>query len=140
MPRYRCVERCFWLNQFWSPFPDGKQIYDGDEKPPESKPREGKSVKKYFVLIDPPPELAPVKADITVQAAPTVLEVPTNDAPLKDWMLERMNKHDLLSIMEKKYATPIKEDSITKAQLVSAILDKQKANDTNQDVANVLKG
>lgn len=126
MPRYRCVERCFWNGQFYSPFPDGMNFYEGEGPTPKSK-----KGKEFFVCVDPPaPKPDEVKADAPSPAVPT-----------REWELKRMSKHDLLTIMEKKYATPIKEDAVTRDALVQMIVAKQATTgETNQDLANVLKG
>jgi hypothetical protein len=125
MARWNCIEKCWWKNQFWSPFPDGKQVYEGGEEPPKSK-----GGKPYFVRADAPPVVA---------APPPVTDKQAEGAFVKDYMLKRMTKHDLLNILEKRYKTPIKDEEITREKLIEMVREKQATDQTNQDVANTVK-
>jgi len=125
MARWNCIERCWWKNTFWSPFPDGKQVYEGEDEPPKTK-----TGRAYFVRVDAPPVAVPV---------PPVTDKQAEGAFVKDYMLKRMTKHDLLNIMEKRYKTPIKDEEITREKLIEMVREKQTENQTNQDVANTVK-
>lgn len=128
MPRYRCVERCFWNGQFYSPAPDGKNEYDGELTPPESK-----KGKKYFVCLDAP--VAAPKVEVQEYAP-----VATPKEPTREWEFRRMSKHDLLVIMETKYKTKVDGEAITRDALIQMIMEKAAAGETSQEQANVLKG
>lgn len=132
MPKWRCVEKCWWENIFWSPQPDGRNVYDGDKTPPTRK-----NGRPLFVCIEPPQvKQDEVPQEQTVQQEP---EKPQTEF-LRDWMLKRMGKHELLTLLETNYDIKLNDEEVTKDHLVKLVLEKQDEAKSNQDIANTVKG
>lgn len=151
MAKYRCVTKCYWKNILWSPKPDGKLIYDGDETPPFSK-RTGKS---FFLRIDggpviaPPPvekTMAPViepakenRAEIAQEVKPepeiTPLIRMQMDQEKKEWQLKLLSKPELARILREKYNTEVDMEATTRNVMIDMVIANQAKKTTNQDIA-----
>lgn len=127
----QCIEACFWKNRYWAV----GQIYDGDEKTPESK-----KGRKFFMSL----EKSEVKEEgVKVEEKPVEEFVKPDSIPspnMARWELNQMPKIELQRILAKKYNIKVDEE-VTKNKLMDKIIEEQgKREIGNQEIANVVKG
>ena len=135
MAQFRCVEACYAGGVFYSPYPDGRQFYDGAEPP--------KFQEKRFVRVVKPGEV-PVMVPVEPQAEAPVPQVTPQVTPddavreIKAWQLRRLSKPEVMSIL-KKYNVDV-DDTVTRADMIDRVIALQAKHNTNQDIAAVVKG
>ena len=139
MAQFRCVEACYAGGVFYSPYPDGRQFYDGAEPP--------KFQEKRFVRVVKPGEV-PVAVQVEAQAEAVADAPPPEVTPevtpdeavreIKAWQLRRLSKPEVMSIL-KKYNVDV-DDTMTRADMIDRVIELQAKHNTNQDIAAVVKG
>lgn len=135
MAQFRCVEACYAGGVFYSPYPDGRQFYDGAEPP--------KFQEKRFVRVVKPGEV-PVAVQVEAQAEAVADAPPPEVTPdeavreIKAWQLRRLSKPEVMSIL-KKYNVDV-DDTVTRADMIDRVIALQAKHNTNQDIAAVVKG
>ena len=135
MAQFRCVEACYAGGVFYSPYPDGRQFYDGAEPP--------KFQEKRFVRVVKPGEV-PVAVQVEAQAEAVADAPPPEVTPdeavreIKAWQLRRLSKPEVMSIL-KKYNVDV-DDTVTRADMIDRVIALQAKHNTNQDIAAAVKG
>ena len=135
MAQFRCVEACYAGGVFYSPYPDGRQFYEGAEPP--------KFQEKRFVRVVKPGEV-PVMVPVEPQAEAPVPQVTPQVTPdeavreIKAWQLRRLSKPEVMSIL-KKYNVDV-DDTVTRADMIDRVIALQAKHNTNQDIAAAVKG
>lgn len=135
MAQFRCVDACYAGGVFYSPYPDGRQFYEGAEPP--------KFQEKRFVrvgqVVDIPVE---VKAEPQADApTPQVTPQVTPDEAVREikaWQLRRLSKPEVMGIL-KKYNVDV-DDTVTRADMINQVIALQAKHNTNQDIAAAVKG
>ena len=135
MAQFRCVEACYAGGVFYSPYPDGRQFYNGAEPP--------KFQEKRFVRVVKPDEVpvaVPVEAQAEAVADVSAPEVTPDEAvrEIKAWQLRRLSKPEVMSIL-KKYNVDV-DDTVTRADMIDRVIALQAKHNTNQDIAAAVKG
>ena len=134
MAQFRCVEACYAGGVFYSPYPDGRQFYDGAEPP--------KFQEKRFVRVVKPGEV-PVAVQVEAQAEAVADAPPPEVTPdeavreIKAWQLRRLSKPEVMSIL-KKYNVDV-DDTVTRADMIDRVIALQAKHNTNQDIAAAVK-
>ena len=135
MAQFRCVEACYAGGVFYSPYPDGRQFYEGAEPP--------KFQEKRFVRVVKPGEV-PVAVQVEAQAEAVADAPPPEVTPdeavreIKAWQLRRLSKPEVMSIL-KKYNVDV-DDTVTRADMIDRVIALQAKHNTNQDIAAAVKG
>jgi hypothetical protein len=142
MAQFRCIEACYAGGVFYSPYPDGRQIYKGDEPP---KFQEKRFVRIGEVVIG----AEKVKAEANAEEKPEAEARPEAEAPLpvseeadreiKAWQLKRLSKPDVMGILRKRYNVDV-DDTVTRADMINQVIALQAKHNTNQDIAAAVKG
>ena len=136
MAQFRCVEACYAGGVFYSPYPDGRQFYEGAEPP--------KFQEKRFVRVVKPGEV-PVMVPVEPQAEAPVPQVTPQVTPddavreIKAWQLRRLSKPEVMGILKNKYNVDV-DDTMTRADMIDRVIELQAKHNTNQDIAAVVKG
>lgn len=126
--RWRCIEKCFFENQMFSPSPsEGKIYYEGGLKPPQ-----GKDGRPFFEADDPSGVVPSMKTvDIMSRAA--------QRGELTKYEYRKLSKIELQQLIKAKYHIHVAE-SKSKFDLVEMVLELQTKNPpTNQDIGNEAK-
>lgn len=136
MAQFRCIDACYAGGVFYSPYPDGRQFYEGAEPP--------KFQEKRFVRVVKPGEV-PVMVPVEPQAeAPTPQVTPqvTPDEAVREikaWQLRRLSKPEVMGILKNKYNVDV-DDTMTRADMINQVIALQAKHNTNQDIAAAVKG
>ncbi len=126
--RWKCIEKCFFEGQMYSPNQsEGKSTYEGDKKPPS-----GKDGRPFFESDDPSVAAPSMKAvDVMSRAA--------TKGKLTKYEYQKLSKIALQQLIKMKYRIQVAE-SKSKFDLIEKILELQdEIPPSTQDVANEAK-
>jgi hypothetical protein len=117
--RWKCVEKCFFGGQMFSPNQsEGKLWYEGSQKPPQ-----GKDGRPFFEADDPTGVVPSMKAvDIMSRAA--------TNGQLTKYEYRKLSKIELQQLIKAQYHIQVAE-SKSKFDLVEMVLELQAKNPPN---------